>query len=212
MTHFPRSMKILLAITVAVALLASIFAYLVSLPSPKGEKVTVESTPFELSMSLDKSAYSVDNNMKLAFNLRNVSNETVTVEEPDIAYSISNSSVFTLSVASDGVNTNYNISGDNLLDVLFPFSYTFSEQNGSIINRFPYGARYNEAYSITFQPNASLNQTLKINLEQFNATYTAPLGHPLQKGAYYLTGAFEGSVNYEAILRWETPPIDFTIR
>jgi hypothetical protein len=195
---------------IIVALGAGVYAYWRSLPSQTGPRVTLTSTPFELSVMLDKTSYSLADNMTMTFCLRNISNETVTIEESD-TYGVFNSPAFTLSTVSEGVNTSFNLPGDNPLGVLFPFGYTFSAGNGSIINKFPDGVHFNQAYSIIFQPNASLNQTLNINLNEFNASYTAPTGHPLQKGTYQVTGAFKGSLNYKALYTWETPSITFTL-
>jgi hypothetical protein len=203
--------KILVAtLIIIVALGAGVYAYWRSLPSQIGPMVTLTSPPFELSVMLDKTSYSLADNMTMTFYLRNISNETVTIEESD-TYGVFNSPAFTLSTVSEGVNTSFNLPGDNPLGVLFPFGYTFSAGNGSIINKFPDGVHFNQAYSIIFQPNASLNQTLNINLNEFNASYTAPTGHPLQKGTYQVTGAFKGYLNYEALYSLETPSISFTI-
>lgn len=206
-----RLRKILVAtLVIIVALSVVAYAYWRSLPSPTGPMVTLTSTPFELSVMLDKTSYSLTDNMTMTFCLRNISNETVTIEESD-THGVFNSPAFTLSTVSEGVNTSFNLPGDNPLGVLFPFGYTFSAGNGSIINKFPDGVHFNQAYSIIFQPNASLNQTLDINLNEFNASYTAPTGHPLQKGTYQVSGAFKGSLNYEALYTWETPSITFTL-
>jgi hypothetical protein len=206
-----RSRRTIVATVIIIALLCTgVYAYWKSLSPQKGPKVTLTSRPFELSVSLDKTSYSLADNLTIAFYLRNISNETVTIEESDM-YGVYNSPAFTLSTVSEGVNTSFDILGDNPLGMLFPFGYTFSTSNGSIINKFPDGAHFNTAYSLIFQPGASLNQTLNVDLNEFNANYTAPAGHPLQKGTYEVTGALTGSLDYKVDSTWETPSISFTI-
>ena len=181
-----------------------------SLPSPTGPKVTLTSSPLELSMALDKTAYPLDDNMTISFYLRNISNETITATIPDITGVSPNDPAITLATVSEGVNTSFNEPGEDPFGGLFPFRYTFVASNGTIIYEFP-STGLPETYSIVFEPGASLNQTLYVNLTKYSEIRTAPIGHPLQKGAYQVTGAFEAGLNDKGLYTWETPSITFTL-
>jgi hypothetical protein len=201
---------------IVVALSVVAYAYWRSLPSQTGPMVTLTSPPFELSLALDKTAYSLDNNMTIAFYLRNISNETTTITEPDIMGVDPNDPAVTLATMSEGVNTSYNIPGDNPLGVEFPFSFTLFSSNGTVVDKFPSGGGITTLISIFFQPGASLNQTLQVNLTKYSERNLAPMGHSLQKGAYQISATFSaymGDVDHlTQTFALETPSIAFTIR
>lgn len=189
------------------------FAIEHSLPLTRtmGPSVSITSSPFELSIALDKTAYSLDDNMTTSFYLRNISNETITVEIPDITGVSPNDPAITLATVSEGVNTSFNEPGEDPFGGLFPFRYTFVASNGTIIYEFP-STGLPETYSIVFEPGASLNQTLYVNLSKYSEIRTAPSGHPLQKGSYQVDGAFEAGLIDKGLYTWETPSITFTLR
>jgi len=203
-------------LVIAMALSVIVYAYWRSLPSQIGPKVTLTSPPFELSFALDKTAYSLDDNMTMTFYLRNISNETITVEIPDVTGVSPNGLVspngpaITLATSFEGVNTSFDKPGENALAGLFPFRYALVASNGTIIDEFP-SAGLPETYSIVFKPGASLNQTLYVNLTKYSESNLAPIGHPLQKGAYQVTGAFSAGLNDKGLYTWETPSITFTL-
>jgi len=201
---------------IVVALSVVAYAYWRSLPSQTGPMVTLTSPPFELSLALDKTAYSLDNNMTIAFYLRNISNETTTITEPDIMGVDPNDPAVTLATMSEGVNTSYNIPGDNPLGVEFPFSFTLFSSNGTVVDKFPSGGGITTLISIFFQPGASLNQALQVNLTKYSERNLAPMGHSLQKGAYQISATFSaymGDVDHlTQTFALETPSIAFTIR
>jgi hypothetical protein len=208
-----RSRRIIVATVIIIALLcAGAYAYLASLPSQMGPMVTLTSSPFELSMMLDKTQYSLTENMSITFYLRNISNKTITVEIGDLIGAYPNTIVYRVLGSAEGVDTTFPVpSGENIFNGLVPFDYTLWLSNGSVLDEFPYGVHFNEAYSLIFQPNASLNQTLYINLEEYTPNHLSLIGRSLQKGTYQITGAFIGSLDYKVDSTWQTPSISFTI-
>jgi hypothetical protein len=195
--------KILFAtLVIIVALSVVAYAYWRSLPSQAGPEVTLTSPPFELSLSLDKSAYSPTDKMTIAVYLRNISNETITAQIPYLAGIGPNDPAVTIATVVQGVNTSLN----RPLDGLCPFTYTFVSNNATIIKIPSQGA--DATYSIVFEPGASLNQTLCINFPNYNELLTAPL----QNGLYQVRGAFEAYLNGIGLYTWETPSITFTLR
>jgi hypothetical protein len=186
--------------------------YWKSLPSTTGPEVTITSSPFELSMALDKTTYSLDGNMTIMFYLRTISNETVTVVEPSLRGVSPTDPAITLATASEGFSTSYNIAGENPLgSSLLPFSYTLVASNGTVIDEFPSRLAVADVYSIYFEPGASLNQTLYVNLTEYSTIHTAPTGHPIQTGTYRISAALEGGFNSAGTSTLETPSIAFTI-
>jgi hypothetical protein len=195
-----RTIVGILVIVVALSVVA--YAYWRSLPSQAGPEVTLTSPPFELSLSLDKSAYSPTDNMTIAVYLRNISNETITAEIPYIAAISPNGPAMTLATVGQGVSTSLGGS----LDGLCPLTYTLVANMATVIKIPSQGA--DESYSIIFEPGASLNQTLCINFPNYNELLAAPL----QNGLYQVRVALERvSLNYKDIYTWETPSITFTL-
>jgi hypothetical protein len=208
-----RSKRIIVATVAIIALLcASAYVFFASLPSQMRSMVTLTSSPFELSVSLGKAQYSLTENMSITFYLRNISNKTITVEIGDLGGVYPNTIVYRVVATAEGVDTTFPVpSGENIFSGLVPFDYTLFLGNGSVLDKFPYGPYSNEAYSITFQPNASLNQTLYIDLAEYTPNRLSLIGRSLQKGTYQITGAFIGSLDYRVDSTWETPPITLTL-
>jgi len=192
-----RSRKILLAIIVAVVIVASVFALLFSLPSPKGTKVTVTSFPLEFSVALNKAVYTLNDNISLSFYLRNLSNETVSI------WRSSMDGGQDVTTSSEGVTIED--APPREIDLLFHFGYTLLIRNGTVLDQHS-GGPAQAVYALNLEPNASLNQTLSINLATFYDQYLMRL----QKGLYQITGAIWGITNVENTTL-ETPPINFTI-
>ncbi len=199
-------------LVIVVALSAVAYAYWKLLPSTTGPKVTITSSPFELSMALDKTTYSLDDNVSITFYLKNLSNETITAGIPYAASVSPDDPTLKVVTAGQGVNTSFNQSyptytaGDDPLLGALPFSFTLINSSGVVVDKVP-GAYAQMVWSIVFGPYASLNQTVTVNL----AHYIDSEGHPLQKEAYTVSGAFEGSLSEKGEFRWQTPSIAFTI-
>jgi len=208
-----RPRRILVATVLIIAVLCTgAFAYWTSLPSPAGPKVTLTSSPFELSMMLDKTEYSLTNNISITFYLKNLSNETITASLPYAASVSPDDQTFKVVTVGEGVDTSFNQSyptytaGDDPLLGALPFSFTLINSSGVVVDKIP-GAYAQMVWSIVFGPYASLNQTVTVNL----AHYIDSEGHPLQKEAYTVIGAFEAYLNGGARFTWQTPSIAFTI-
>ena len=58
------------------------YAYLASLPPQEGPKVTVTSSPLQFSMQLDKTDYSLGENISITISLKNIGSENVTIKWP----------------------------------------------------------------------------------------------------------------------------------
>jgi len=194
-----RTRKTIVGILVIVVALSAVaYAYWRSLPSQMGPKVTLTSSPFELSFVLDKTAYSFDDNITMAFYLRNISNETVSVGKPSMG------GVEGVVTSAKGVTITS--AEPRLLNIQFHFGYVLAAANGTVIERNLYGP-LQQVYGLVFESNASLNQTVSFELARFTDQY----GSPLQKGTYQISGAFLGSVIGVGLYTWETPSIAFTI-
>jgi hypothetical protein len=194
-----RLRKILVTALVIIAALSVVaYAYWRSLPSQTGPIVTLTSPPFELSFMLDKTAYSFDDNMTIAFYLRNISNETVSVGKPSMG------GLEGVVTSAEGVTIV--MAEPRLLNIQFHFGYVLAAANGTVIARNLYGP-LQQVYGLVFEPNASLNQTVSFEIARF----TDQCGSPLQKGTYQISGAFLGSVIGVSLYTRETPSIAFTL-
>jgi hypothetical protein len=150
-------------------------------------------------MSLDKSSYSLAENMTISFYLRNISNETVTIGKNSM-----DPGPGKVTTASEGVTIQGAPSRD--LNVLFHFGYKLYSSNGTVINQDLEG-QLQAGYLLVLESNASLNQTVSINL----ATYTDQFLQPLQKASYQITGVLHAGVTNAEQNIWETPSIAFTV-
>jgi hypothetical protein len=185
-------------------LCGSVFAYLASLPSPKGPRATITLMPFEFSLSLDKSTYSLKDNMTLSFYLRNVGNETVTIGKNNMDPGLG-----PITTASEGVTVQDASSRD--LNIMFHFGYILFDSNGTVIDEHLEG-QLQAGYLLVFKPDASLNQTLTINLATYDELYgSSGSSETIQKGSYQISGAIRVVPNVKNNVL-ETPSISFTIR
>jgi hypothetical protein len=208
-----RSRKtLLLTIAIIAVLCGSVFAYLLSLAPPKGPKVTITSPPIELSESLDKTDYSLTDNMSVSFYLKNISNETITLTWPNWpwrpAHNLEGEGKYWLTTTAEGI-TMYR---DTLLYEGLQFGYVLTASNGTVIEDNPRNYMIiPSSYEIAFEPNASINQTLTIDLAQ----YRDQMHHPIQQGTYQISARLETFLseagNSTGLLTWETPSISFTI-
>ena len=199
-------------LVIVVALSVVAYAYWASLPSTTGPKVTITSSPFELSMALDKTTFSLDDNLAITFYLKNLSNETITAGIPYSASVSPDSPTFKVFTVGEGVTLPFNQSnpfytvGNDPLGGALPFSFTLTNSSGGFVDKVP-GAHTQDVWGIVFGPYASLNQTVTVNL----AHYIDSVGHPLQREAYTVIGAFAGALSARGNFRWQTPSIAFTL-
>jgi len=201
-----RLRKILVAtLIIIVALSVVTYAYWRSIPSQTGAIVTLTSPPIELSISLDKTDQVISSNMSVHFSLRNINNMTISLTWPNWPWrpssNLEGEGRFWLTTTAGGV-TSYD-------DTLLYFGYILTSSNGTIIEDNP--SDYiiiPSTYSIDFEPNASINQTLTIDLLQ----YRDQTHHPIQQGTYQISATLHAYLNDKGPYTWETPSIVFTIR
>jgi len=74
----PRK-PVFLVVVIVVALLASVYAYLASLPPQRGPRVSITSPPLEFSMELEKAEFQQGENVTIRLSLKNIGNETITL-------------------------------------------------------------------------------------------------------------------------------------
>ena len=79
-TNFSK--VLLVTLIVIVVSVASVYAYLEFLLPQSGPRASITSPPLEFSLELDKERYQFGENTTLIFYLRNISNQTVTLEKP----------------------------------------------------------------------------------------------------------------------------------
>jgi hypothetical protein len=212
---------LLLSIILVAVLCGSVLGYLLSLPPPEGLKVTITSPPIQFSMSLDKTRYSLTDNMSQTFCLRNISNETVTWRKGDMM-DIGDSYGVKLTTVAEGVTVPFfgtdPTGGEYMLRTLFHFGYVLAFGNGTIIDE-EYVGPLKSAYDIVLDPNGSLNQTLCISLTYPDVVNPNRYEHFLEKGTYQISGVIYPIINSsEPYLRdphglryLKTPPITFSI-
>jgi hypothetical protein len=196
----PRLRRILISTVVILAVLcAGVYGYLMSLPPPAGPSVTLTSPPIQLSMTLDKTQYSLAENMTISFYLRNISNETVTLTIPSMAMTVP-----PLVTAAQGVTIAL---GEHLLNDLFHFGFTIADNNGTALFQYPGGANM-ETYDIVLEPNASLNQTILIDTRHLTYDQNE---QPFQSGAYQISGVLYAGMKGTGLFTWKTPAIALTL-
>jgi hypothetical protein len=204
----------LLVIILAGGLIAGVYAYWigVSLPRTAGPSASITSTPISLSIALDKTDYMISDNVSVYFSLRNTSNRTITLTWPNWPWRPESNhkgeGKFWLTTTAEGV-TRYD---NTLLYQGLQFGYILTDSNGTVIENNP--SRYiiiPSTYDIDFEPNASINQTLTIDLAQ----YFDDSLHPLQQGTYQISATLHAYLNeggnFTGLLTWETPSIAFAI-
>jgi hypothetical protein len=210
-----RSRKILLTIVVGATLCGSLLGYLLSLPPPKGPIVYLTSPPVEFSMGMDKTHYSLADNMSISFSLRNISNETITwdklgiigiypADELGITLTTTYEGVTLPSEGTDPQDEEYS------LKTWFHFGGFFlTFDNGTLVEKFEAPRVW--PYQLVIEPNGSLNQTLCFSLTY---SFHAPNGtkinaHNFGKGTYKIYGVLDPVLNSSE--PHETSPITFSI-
>lgn len=99
MNHYPKGRLVVLSLVmIVIVLIASSYAYLVSLPPHEGPTATILSYPFEFSIQLNKDRYQqfqqdVYDNVSITLTLRNIGNKTISVAW-DSYYSIGRKLMF----------------------------------------------------------------------------------------------------------------------
>ena len=202
------SRKTLLLVLVIVGIFCgSVFAYLTSLPSPERPMATITLMPFEFSTSLDKSVYSLHDNMTINFSLRNISNETVTIGKGSMDFE----GLGLVTTESEGVTIGEGYPS-RLVNALFHFGYILFDSNQTVIDESLEGIEQT-GYVLLFEPNASLNQTIALDLATYELIGNAtPPFATIQKGSYQISGAIYGYLPNVEDHTLETQPINFTIR
>jgi hypothetical protein len=144
-------------------------------------------------MTLDKTQYSLAENMTITFYLRNISNDTVTLTIPTMEGP-------PLVTAAEGVT----IPGSQyLLNQLDDFGLTIANMNGTALSIMGQGSGVQSDYSLVLEPNASLNQTDLIDTRYL--TYN-------QNGQFFQPGAYQiAAVLFTEQFIWKTPSIAFTL-
>jgi hypothetical protein len=207
-----RLRKILFAtLVIIVALSVVAYAYWRSLPSQTGPMVTLTSPPIELSLSLDKTDQVISSNMSIHFSLRNISNRTTTLTWPNWPWRPvgTDEGKYWLTTTAEGIA----MYDDTLLYQGLQFGYILTASNGTVVEDNPRDyIIIPSSYDITFEPNASINQTLTIDL----ARYRDQMHHPIQQGTYQISVRLQAFLseggNFTGLLTWETPSITFTLR
>lgn len=192
---------ILVAILIIIVVLSTgAYAYWASLPSVGGLKVTLTSTPLELSLSLDKTRYTFGEEMMLSFYLRNISNETVTVTKNTMQGAEIGKSL----TAAEGVTTRPTY----MVNVLNHFGLALYYGNGTMIFRYVRRGVSGD-YDIILQPKASLNQTYLVDL----STGSDDQGKIIQRtpGTYAISGILYGRLSNESLITLETPTITYIL-
>jgi hypothetical protein len=205
-----RLRRILMATVVIIALLCTgAYAYWVSLPLPRtaGPRVSITSTPLQLSIGLDKTEYAATDNLTVYFSLRNISNKTVTLTE-HVRYGLGLEPldpVFRATTSAEGAST----SEPNMINTLFHFHFRWVDSNGTVIYDTTSLFLYSALYDIVLAPDGYLNQTLHISIPGlFGIDGQSP-----RIEAYQISGMLYGvTISGSNELTIETPSIGFTIQ
>jgi hypothetical protein len=187
-----RSRKAAFIAAFLIAVLAvSVYAYLASLPSPPGPRVTITSPPLQFSMQLDKTEYRLGENVTIKFWLKNTSNMTITLHCSSI----------------------FPYEGGHGTPMLFDFIIT--RANGTEIYRWSewHGAA-EVVYDFTLDPGQEINQTNTWFQTSGDLLYPKEVQVPA--GTYYIRGVIPpGRVGFGVSgvgrIALETPSVAFVI-
>jgi hypothetical protein len=194
----PRKVGLLAAVLVIVLVVSS-YAYMASLQTQEGPRVTITSPPVEFSIELDKTEYQFGENVTIIFCLKNISNQTIIVGKPywwpiDPSYNI-------LATDSCGANISGGAPVSHLLNNLFHFGLSIISQNGTEVFNESTGI-FPTTYDIIIEPNGYVKQTLIWN----NNWKLLP------KDTYQIRGIQDCGILGLGSIILETPTITFTIR
>ena len=185
-----RSRRAAFVAAFLIAVLAvSVYAYLASLPSPPGPRVTITSPPLEFSMQIDKTQYNLGENMTIRFWLKNTSNMTITLHYSSI----------------------FPYEGGHGMPMLFDFIITSA--NGTEVYRWSEGhAAAEVVYEFTLDPGQEINQTNIWFQTSWDLLHTKEVQVPA--GTYYIRGVVPPGrvgfgVNGVGQIALETPSVAF---
>jgi hypothetical protein len=211
-----RSRKIMLLIAIlVVSLAAGVYSYWISLPLPKpmGPSASITSSPIELSIGLDKTEYTSNENLTVYFSLRNISNQTVTVRQQHW-YELDLSSPYSyMKLASNVEGVSIPSKPPIILNGVFHFYFSVVDDNGTVILDTSRWLLYQDGFDMIFAPYGCLNQTLYISLAGLLGTG----GIPTQARTFQITGIlYHILINStklpDDIVDIRTPSIGFAVR
>lgn len=196
-----------LGLTAALLVFIAVYAYRLSLPQV-GPRVTITSPPLEFSMQLDKTEYGVGENMTIVFDLKNISNETISLAKGECD-PVDPHYGGLISTEANGANMQQGPQGS--LSGLFHFGFSIVDENGTDVYRHVEGW-LQAVYEIVLEPGGYVKQTLLLDpVTQTLIANQLVDGHPLLSGTYQITAILDFSVN-KAGVTLETPSITFTIK
>ena len=182
-----RSRKAVIAAAFLIAVLAvSVYAYLASLPSPPGPRVTITSPPLEFSMQIGKTEYNLGENMTIRFWLKNTSNMTITLDYSE----------------------EYIYEGKAML-----FDFIITSANGTEVYRWSEGHfALAVVYDFTLDPGQEINQTNIWFQTSWDPLYIKEVQVPA--GTYYIRGVIPPrragfGINGVGQIALETPSVAF---
>ena len=189
MNHLSKGRLVALSVVlIAVVLIASSYAYLVSLPPHEGPQTYVVSYPFEFSIQLTKDSFQLGEYIPINLTLRNISNKTLVITW---------SSFF----KSQGK--------------ILPFDVLFTDLNDTYIYQVSeVQAQAGSIWSSTLEPDTELVATFVWRQHWDKSDSAVPLP-PVQEGTYFVKGlsrsmvvAVEGA---KQTIKLQTPSIAFSI-
>lgn len=197
-------MRVIFIIAViVVALVVSVYAYWAALPPPAGPRATITSYPLEFSIELSKTEYQFGENITITFQIKNISNETVTLTKL-YHWGISNYSMIMITEANGAKTPNY----ERLISVLFHFGLSLTDHNGTIVFIQTTGIAP-ATYDILLEPNGYVKQTVMGNYV-FNGL--EPFSY-LPRGTYQIRGIQQYCVILGiGDISLETPSITFIVK
>lgn len=191
---FSRQWKVILIVTLLAASLVGSYAYFSSQLPTKGPRVSLTSFPIELTVGLDKTEYTSEENITIEFCVRNISNTTLKIMK---SYSWGADPIV---VSTESVGASIEPSWRSV-DRLFHFGLSLAYGNGTEILRVSEGIMASVC-DILLEPNGYIKQTSELD-RGWGVI-------PLQVGTYEMRAIFEASLNGSSITL-ETPSIGFGI-
>ena len=189
----------LVVLIVVVASIATVHAYFKLLFPQAGPRVSITSPPLEFSMELDKAEYASEENIKITFLLRNISNQTITVGKPSL-WPISND----ITTEAYGVHIPQ---GQHLLRARH-FDFAITASNGTEVFK-EFGGVLQMTYDIVLEPDGYIKQTL-VWIPFSNLPLEVP--YHLFKGTYQIRGIQFCGIPGLGLITLETPSITFIIK
>jgi hypothetical protein len=194
---------LLLIVITASALAVGVYAYFKSLSPLEGPRASITSPPVELSIELDKTEYSVGENLTLTFCLTNIGNETIRLKW-GYQSPISSSDPYVPTSTEDyGVITS-DERARFIVSNTFHFAFTFAYDNGTVLLQHLKGV-LPAIYYFDLEPNGYVKQTL-VFIHDYGDQPFFPEGTFTIRGMLYHVGVADQSVTLE------TPSISFTVR